>query len=241
MRRGFMYLMAIIDWFSRYVVAWGLSNTMDVGFCISVLNDALGRGRPDIFNSDQGSQFTSKAFTQRLRISMDGVGRCLDNVFVERLWWSVKHEEVYLSESHFKTMKYQPSFPRRFGCIQDARATLNPFFAWYNHEHRHSGIAYMTPDAVHQSRAATLQRLRSETLLKAFATHPERFVYGAPQPPSLPDTVWINPPRLPARDDSSPAPVCSSLTPGPGWNAQNGSTAAPSCAKNGETPLYFIL
>ncbi len=101
MRRGFMYLMAMIDWFSRYVVAWGLSNTMDVGFCISVLNDALSRGRPDIFNSDQGSQFTSKAFTQRLkqdriRISMDGLGRCLDNVFVERLWWSVKHEEVYL-------------------------------------------------------------------------------------------------------------------------------------------------
>ena len=142
MRRGFMYLMAIIDWFSRYVVAWGLSNTMDVGFCISVLNEALCRGRPDIFNSDQGSQFTSKAFTQRLKqagilISMDGVGRCLDNVFVERLWWSVKHEEVYLKD---------------YVDGHEAHANLEKYFDFFNTQRPHQGLGYRTPNEVYNKR-----------------------------------------------------------------------------------------
>ena len=101
--RGFLYLTAILDWHSRYVLAWRLSNTLEGTFCLEALDDALSRARPEIFNSDQGSQFTAAAFTERLRasgvaISMDGRGRAIDNVFVERLWRSVKYEEVYLKD-----------------------------------------------------------------------------------------------------------------------------------------------
>jgi putative transposase len=101
MARGFLYLVAIMDWHSRHVLAWKLSNTMDTSFCVAALEEALGKGRPEIFNTDQGSQFTSEAFTQtlqeqRVQVSMDGKGRYLDNSFVARLWRSVKYEEVYL-------------------------------------------------------------------------------------------------------------------------------------------------
>ena len=101
MARGFLYLVAIMDWYSRYVLAWRVSNTLDVDFCVEALEEALSEGTPEIFNTDQGSQFTSDAFTSVLlehsiQISMDGKGRCMDNVFVERLWRSVKYEEVYL-------------------------------------------------------------------------------------------------------------------------------------------------
>ena len=101
MAKGFLYLVAIMDWHSRHVLAWKLSNTMDTSFCVAALEEALGKGRPEIFNTDQGSQFTSEAFTQtlqeqRVQVSMDGKGRYLDNIFVERLWRSIKYEEVYL-------------------------------------------------------------------------------------------------------------------------------------------------
>src|SRR5262249_7089537 len=97
--KGFMYLAAIIDWYSRYVIAWRLSNTLDGSFCLEMLEEALRRGRPEIFNTDQGAQFTAQAFTGRLeaagvQVSMDGRGRCLDNVFVERLWRTVKYEDI---------------------------------------------------------------------------------------------------------------------------------------------------
>jgi putative transposase len=103
LHHGFLYLVAVLDWFSRYVLAWRLSNTLDGRFCLEALDEALGRGKPEIFNSDQGAQFTAAAFTGRLEsagvaISMDGRGRALDNVFVERLWRSVKYEEVYLKD-----------------------------------------------------------------------------------------------------------------------------------------------
>ena len=99
--QGFMYLAAILDWFSRYVLAWRLSNTLDGSFCLEMLEEALGRGRPEVFNTDQGVQFTAQAWTGRLEsagvaVSMDGRGRCLDNVFVERLWRTVKYEDIYL-------------------------------------------------------------------------------------------------------------------------------------------------
>jgi putative transposase len=104
MRRGFLYLVAVLDWYSRYVLAWALSNTLDALFCLEALDHALGSGQPEIFNTDQGAQFTSDEFKRRLegagiRISMDGRGRALDNIFVERLWRSVKYEEVYLRGS----------------------------------------------------------------------------------------------------------------------------------------------
>lgn len=139
LRHGFVYLVAIMDWFSRYVLSWELSVTMETDFCISALDWALGNGCPDIFNTDQGAQFTSHAFTERLeqrgiRVSMDGRGRCLDNVFVERLWRTVKYEEVYLKD---------------YGSVPEALAGLSNYFAFYNRERLHQALGYRTPEEIH--------------------------------------------------------------------------------------------
>jgi putative transposase len=136
---GFVYLVAVLDWFSRYVLSWALSITMDVGFCLEALEHALRLATPEIFNSDQGAQFTSLAFTGRLtaagiRISMDGRGRALDNVFVERLWRTVKYEEVYLKD--YET-------PRQ------ATQELARFFVRYNEQRQHQALGYQTPAAVY--------------------------------------------------------------------------------------------
>jgi putative transposase len=137
MRRGFLYLVAIMDWATRRVLSWRLSNTLTTDFCVEALSEALGRyGRPGIFNSDQGSQFTSEAFTQvlldhRIEISMDGRGRCHDNIFVERLWWTVKHEWVYLR-------------PAVDGLEQ--KRSLAEFFDWYNRRRPHQALGWQTPD-----------------------------------------------------------------------------------------------
>jgi putative transposase len=141
---GFAYLCAVIDWYSRMVLAWTLSNTMDVGFCIETLQAALRRhGPPEIFNSDQGSQFTSPEFTQVLlghgtRISMDGQGRCLDNVFSERLWRSVKYEEIYIFG---------------YDSIPIGQMRLAAYFKFYNHRRPHSSLDGLKPA---QAYAATL-------------------------------------------------------------------------------------
>jgi putative transposase len=145
LERGWLYLVAILDWYSRYVLAWEVSNTLDSDFCVAALDRALARGRPAIFNTDQGSQFTGHAFTGRLldadvRISMDGRGRALDNVFVERLWRSVKYEEVYLKD--------YPTVPA-------AIDGLGAYFRFYNEERLHQALAYQTPATVYQARAAT--------------------------------------------------------------------------------------
>ena len=140
MAKGFMYLAAIIDWYSRRVLSWRLSNTLDTGFCIEALEEALKRyGAPQIFNTDQGAQFTSEAFTDVLRehsveISMDGKGRWVDNVFVERLWRSVKYENVYLHA-------YETP-----AALHDGLAR---YFAFYNTRRRHSALDRRTPDAVY--------------------------------------------------------------------------------------------
>lgn len=135
MARGFVYLVAIIDWYSRYVLAWDLSVSMEVDFCVNALKEALERAKPEIFNSDQGSQFTSLEFTGVLKenginISMDGRGRCLDNIFTERLWRSVKYEEVYLKD-------YQNPL--------DAYDNLKKYFNFYNNERLHQSLDYQTP------------------------------------------------------------------------------------------------
>jgi len=136
MRRGFLYLVAIMDWATRKVLAWRISNTMDAGFCVEALLDALARhGKPEIFNTDQGSQFTSNAFTGVLRaaeikISMDGRGRWMDNVFIERLWRSVKYECVYL---------------HAFETGTELRAGLGRWFTYYNQHRPHSALAGKTP------------------------------------------------------------------------------------------------
>lgn len=142
MNRGFMYLVAIIDWFSRYVLAWELSNTQDVQFCMDALEMSFLKGLPEIFNTDQGSQFTSYVFTNRLkekeiRISMDGKGRAIDNVFIERLWRSVKYENVYLQD-------YQS--------VRELRLGLKEYFEFYNRERLHQSLDYRTPHEVHFSR-----------------------------------------------------------------------------------------
>jgi len=139
MARGFLYLVAIIDWYSRYVLSWRLSNTLDADFCVEALEDALRKGKPDIFNTDQGSQFTGEAFTELLkqhgiRISMDGKGSYNDNLFIERLWRSVKYEEVYLKA-------YQDG--------REARIGLGNYFRFYNTERPHQSHGYRTPAEVY--------------------------------------------------------------------------------------------
>ncbi len=141
---GFMYLAAIIDWYSRYVLAWRLSNTLEGSFCVDLLDAALGRGRPEIFNTDQGVQFTAEAFTRRLQaaevaVSMDGRGRCLDNVFVERLWRSVKYEDVYL---------------RGYETVRELEQGLKRYFRFYNEQRFHQALAYRTPAAVYRGATA---------------------------------------------------------------------------------------
>jgi len=146
MEQGFCYLVAIMDWYSRRVLSWGLSNTLDSSFCVEALHEALRRfGQPEIFNTDQGSQFTAKAFTDVLKdrgidISMDGRGRCIDNVFVERLWRSLKYEEVYL---------------HAYDDMMEARSGIGRYFGFYNDERPHQGLGYQTPAAFY---AGTLGR-----------------------------------------------------------------------------------
>ncbi len=137
---GFLYLVAVMDWFSRYVLAWRLSNSMDVDFCVEALEEAFGYGRPEIFNTDQGSQFTSREFTgvlksQEITISMDGKGRAIDNVMIERLWRTVKYEEVYLKE---------------YATGTDCRKGLASYFDYYGHERRHQSLGRQTPWAVYR-------------------------------------------------------------------------------------------
>jgi len=143
MTPGFAYLVAIMDWFSRYVVSWRLSITLESDFCVEALDNALINGaRPTIFNSDQGSQFTSDNFigllhNNGIRISMDGRGRVFDNIFVERLWRTVKYEEVYLKD---------------YRSVSEARESLDAYFQFYNTERPHQSLCYSTPQAVYRSK-----------------------------------------------------------------------------------------
>ena len=139
---GFLYLAAIIDWYSRYVISWRLSNTLDGSFCLDMLEAALSSGRPEVFNTDQGVQFTSQAWTSRVEsagaaVSLDGRGRCLDNVFVERLWRSVKDEDIYLHD--------YPGAP-------ELRTGLGRYFPFDNEERPHQSLEYRTPGEVYRAR-----------------------------------------------------------------------------------------
>ena len=138
MARGFLYLVVIMDWYSRYVLSWRLSNSLESGFCIEALEEALKKGRPEIFNTDQGAQFTGEAFTgilkeHGIKISMDGKGSYNDNLFVERLWRTVKYEEVYL---------------RAYQDAKEARIDLGNYFCFYNAERPHQALGYRTPAEV---------------------------------------------------------------------------------------------
>ena len=140
--KGFCYLTAMMDWYSRRVISWELSTTLDADFCVSALDKALATGSPEIFNSDQGCQYTSEVFTGRLlsagvAISMDGKGRVFDNILIERLWRTVKYEEVQLKE---------------YGSMAEARKELGRFFEWYNGERPHQRLGYQTPDEMYYGR-----------------------------------------------------------------------------------------
>ena len=140
MPSGFMYLAAVIDWYSRYVIGWRLSNTLDGSFCLEMLEDALRVGKPEVFNTDQGVQFTAATFTGRLEsagvaVSMDGRGRALDNVFVERLWRSVKYEDIYI---------------QGYDTVPGLHRGLSRYFAFYNDERPHQSLDYRTPAAVYR-------------------------------------------------------------------------------------------
>jgi putative transposase len=147
LEHGFLYLVAVMDWFSRYVLSWGLSNTLEKDFCLEALEEALVISQPEIFNTDQGSQFTSPEFTSRLlergiAVSMDSRGRVFDNIFIERLWRTVKYEEIYLT--HYQNAR-------------EARAGLKNYFAFYNTERSHSSLEYLTPaEAYAQQRVQAL-------------------------------------------------------------------------------------
>jgi len=140
MAKGFLYLVAIMDWHSRKVLSWRLSNTMDIHFCLEALDEAIAHfGTPEVFNSDQGAQFTSDTFTSTLkkhgiRISMDGKGRCMDNIFIERLWRSLKYEEVYL---------------KAYDSVKEARSGIREWMRFYNMARRHQGLENQTPDSVY--------------------------------------------------------------------------------------------
>jgi len=148
MPSGFMYLAAVIDWYSRYVISWRLSNTLDGGFCLEMLEDALSTGCPEVFNTDQGVQFTAEAFTGRLlsagvSVSMDGRGRALDNVFVERLWRTVKYEDIYI---------------RGYETVLELQRGLAQYFVFYNQERLHQSLGYEVPAVVYRGNHATRAR-----------------------------------------------------------------------------------
>jgi len=142
MAHGFVYLVAVMDWFSRFVLSWMLSLTMELDFCVAALKRALRWGRPEVFNSDQGSQFTSDDFTGELEqrhiaISMDGRGRCRDNIFIERLWRSLKYEEVYLKD---------------YTLVAEAQEGIGRYLRFYNYERLHSSLDYRTPASIYRTR-----------------------------------------------------------------------------------------
>jgi putative transposase len=154
MLHGFVYLMAVMDWYSRFVLSWEISTTLDTPFCLSALQQALELSTPEIFNTDQGSQFTSREFIRRLekkdiRISMDGRGRVYDNIFVERLWRSVKYEEVYLH--HYQT-------------VSEARDGLAKYFLFYNMERLHASLGYQTPYEIYVKERVTINPVQASTI-----------------------------------------------------------------------------
>jgi len=173
LRRGFLYLAAILDWYSRYVLSWTLSSSLDAAFCVGALEEALARGRPEVFNSDQGVQFTSEGFTRILEsrgiaISMDGRGRVFDNIFSERLWRTVKYEEVYLKD---------------YADPREAREGLRAYFRFYDEQRPHQALKYRTPAEVYEGRAGG-ERDRAAA----------RTVAGTPvalRAPSVPATVGL--------------------------------------------------
>ncbi|MGA2933414.1 MAG: IS3 family transposase [Acidimicrobiales bacterium] len=188
-KRGVYYdLYVVLDIFSRYVVAWCVAPSESGELAKELIADAVARHQVPpgqlTIHADRGSSMTSNPVTELLMFL--GVGRSHSRPHVS-------NDNPY-SEAQFKTLKYCPAFPKRFGCIEDARAFCEAFFAYYNHEHRHSGIGYHTPASVHYGTAEEVRSQRAETLDAAYAANPARFCHRWPQPPKLPTVAWINEP-----------------------------------------------
>jgi putative transposase len=184
----YYYLYTILDVYSRYVPGWLIAERESAQLAEQLIAETCAKQGIEpgqlTLHADRGSSMTSK--TVALLLAALGVTKTHSRP-------RVSNDNPY-SESHFKTMKYRPDYPDRFGSIQDARAWARPFFHWYNHEHHHSGLALLTPATVHYGQAQAVLDRRQQVLQAAYAAHPERFVRGMPTPPSLPTEVWINKP-----------------------------------------------
>jgi len=185
---SYFYLYVILDVFSRYVVGWMVAHRESAELAKRLISETIRKQEADpsllTIHADRGSSMKSKCVAMLL--SDLGVTKTHSRPYTSN--------DNPFSESQFKTMKYRPDFPDRFGCIEDARGFCAPFFDWYNTEHHHSGIALLTPEMVHYGLAESVSQARLETLQQAYRLHPERFVRKQPEPPRLPDAVWINPP-----------------------------------------------
>jgi putative transposase len=188
----YYYLYVIMDIFSRYAVGWMIARRESAELAKVLIAETCWRQEIPkdqlIIHSDRGPSMTSN--TVAMLLAELGVTKSLNRPHVS--------DDNPYSESHFKTLKSRPSFPERFGSIEDARAFCRTFFDWYNNEHYHSGIALMTPAVVHYGQSESCRRSRQEVLVRAYIEHPERFVRGCPEPLSVPEAAWINPPRPPA-------------------------------------------
>lgn len=186
---SYFYLYVILDIFSRCVVGWMVAEAESATLASALIDETCTKQRVPrgqlTLHADRGTSMKSKAVA--LLLSDLGVTKTHSRPQVS--------DDNPFSESQFRTLKYRPDFPERFGCLQDARAFCQRFFAWYNSEHHHTGIGLLTPDAVHYGRATHLLAVRQRTLSAAYELHPERFVRKPPAPPQLPSAVWINPPK----------------------------------------------
>jgi putative transposase len=209
---SYFYLYVILDIFSRYVVGWMVADRESSVLAKRLIGETCEKqnivpGQLTI-HADRGSSMKSKPVA--LLMADLGITRTHSRPHVS--------DDNPYSESQFKTLKYRPGFPDRFGSIQDARSFCQEFFPWYNDEHRHSGIALMTPEMVHYGKAESVARQRGIVLASAFNMHPERFVRGMPTPPSLPDSVWINKPKgdsqMAVFADNAEAPMVSKIALG---------------------------
>jgi len=186
----YFYLYVILDIFSRYVVGWMVAHRESAQLAKRLMSESCRKQQIEegqlTIHSDRGPSMKSKAVA--LMLSDLGVTKTHSRPYVS--------DDNPFSESQFKTLKYRPEFPELFGCIQDARSFCSPFFQWYNQEHYHSGVAMLTPEIVHYGQSAQIIEKRSQTLLTAYGTHPERFRGKIPTPTQLPKAVWINPPSF---------------------------------------------
>lgn len=195
---NYYYLYVILDIFSRYVVGWMVASREAAGLAHRLIRDTCAK--QDIehdaltLHADRGSSMRSKSVA--LLLADLGVTKTHSRPYTST--------DNPFSEAQFKTLKYRPEFPERFGCLMDARAFCRPFFHWYNTEHRHTGLALLPPEAVHYGRAEELIQARQRVLEAAYEAHPERFVRKPPAPLRLPEAVWINPPKQPAESEEEP-------------------------------------